>query len=32
MALDGYYAIITSELDLTDEEIISKYRELSDIE
>ena len=32
IALDGYYAIITSEVNLTDEEIISKYRGLIDIE
>ena len=32
VALDGYYAIITSELDLTNDQIISKYRGLSDIE
>lgn len=29
---DGYYAIITSETELTDEEIIEKYRGLSEIE
>jgi len=32
IALDGYYAIVTSEVNLTDEEIISKYRGLIDIE
>jgi transposase len=30
--LDGYYTIVTSELDLTDEEIIEKYRGLWKIE
>jgi len=29
---DGYYAIITSEINLTDDEIIEKYRGLSEIE
>ncbi|MGV8146399.1 MAG: IS1634 family transposase [Alkaliphilus sp.] len=30
--LDGYYAIVTSELDLTDEDVIEKYRGLWKIE
>lgn len=32
MALDGYYAIITSEINLSNNEIISRYRGLSEIE
>ena len=32
MKYDGYYAIITSEINLTDDEIIEKYRGLSEIE
>jgi len=31
-SLDGYYCIVTSELDMPDSEIIEKYRGLSDIE
>lgn len=32
VTLDGYYALVTSELDLTEEEIIEKYRGLWKIE
>lgn len=32
LALDGYYALVTSEIDMTDEEIIDRYRGLWKIE